>query len=594
SDAATYTVDVSNSFSSATSANAVLTLIVPPTITTQPSSRTNNYGTTATFTVAASGTSLSFQWQKNAVNLANGGNVSGVTTATLSLTSVTQSDAATYRVVVTNSAGSVTSANATLTVIDPVITTQPQSIAAPAGGNATFSVTAIGTASLKYQWKKTGVAISGATNSALTLLNVQNVDVANYTVVVSNSVSSVTSATATLTVNNPPTITLGTARVTEPIANFESFTNGTANGTVLFRAPIYSPTTGGFIDSSTNYATVTTSFPSGNARAATKVLKAGWGFATGPTNPWVRLTTSNPTDLPNPTIYLDKIFRFDIYSTKSLKVGVGARETATTADIGANGGTSGLIEFVGVTNVVSTSPFPNRIVNASNWATLEFNFPTEPVMAFTGDGILATGKGVLEDLALVPNGGMGAYSIYVDNFEVATTSALPGTLSMNTGSTLTFTATATDPDLPAQTLTFSLDAGAPTGASISGTTGAFTWTPTTGQANTTNIISVRVKDNGAGLLSDVKTFTVMVTSDPFSAQGAQRVGAVAASESVKLQWDAIAGRTYQLQYKTNLNEATWQNGSIITATHTPMSIQVSDEARFYRIVELNTTDSLNE
>src|SRR5204862_149850 len=62
-------------------------------------------------------------------------------------------------------------------------------------------------------------------------------------------------------------------------------------------------------------------------------------------------------------------------------------------------------------------------------------------------------------------------------------------------SLLTFTATATDPDV-GQTLTFSLDAGAPTGAAIDATTGVFTWTPTAAQGPGVFPITVQVTDNG--------------------------------------------------------------------------------------------------
>ena len=64
----------------------------PPTITQHPAAATLCPGGTATFTVAASGTGLSYQWQKNSANLANGGHYSGVTTATLTVSSA---DAAT-------------------------------------------------------------------------------------------------------------------------------------------------------------------------------------------------------------------------------------------------------------------------------------------------------------------------------------------------------------------------------------------------------------------------------------------------------------------------------------------------------------------
>jgi len=73
-----------------------------------------------------------------------------------------------------------------------------------------------------------------------------------------------------------------------------------------------------------------------------------WGFATGTTNPWLRLNTFNTATNANPTIDLDQVVKFDIYSDKSLKVGVGVRETATTAAYGANGGTTGTIEWIGV------------------------------------------------------------------------------------------------------------------------------------------------------------------------------------------------------------------------------------------------------
>jgi PKD repeat protein len=86
--------------------------VVPPSITTQPASAAVTVGQTATFSVAASGTApLSYQWQKNGVN------ISGATSASYTTPATTAADSgAKFRVVVTNSAGSVTSSEATLTV----------------------------------------------------------------------------------------------------------------------------------------------------------------------------------------------------------------------------------------------------------------------------------------------------------------------------------------------------------------------------------------------------------------------------------------------------------------------------------------------
>jgi glucose/arabinose dehydrogenase len=92
-----------------------------PAITQQPQNDTASVGGSASFTVAASGTPpLAYQWQKFDgtawQNLADGPGVSGATTATLNLTAVDAADAGQYRVTVTNSAGSVTSSAATLTI----------------------------------------------------------------------------------------------------------------------------------------------------------------------------------------------------------------------------------------------------------------------------------------------------------------------------------------------------------------------------------------------------------------------------------------------------------------------------------------------
>ena len=100
----------------------------PPQVTFPPQDQIILCLNHATFAVAAAGTEpLSYWWQKDGVGLANGGNISGATTPLLTLSSVLKSDEGGYSVVVTNAQGSVTSLVATLTVIDPGITSQPVS-----------------------------------------------------------------------------------------------------------------------------------------------------------------------------------------------------------------------------------------------------------------------------------------------------------------------------------------------------------------------------------------------------------------------------------------------------------------------------------
>src|SRR4029077_9586998 len=113
-----------------------------------------------TFTVVAVGTApLSYQWQKNGVNIA------GATAASYTTPVTTTADSgATFQVVVSNTAGTVTSAAGTPTVnpapVAPTITTQPVSQTVTAGQTATFTVVATGTAPLSYQWQKNGVNIT--------------------------------------------------------------------------------------------------------------------------------------------------------------------------------------------------------------------------------------------------------------------------------------------------------------------------------------------------------------------------------------------------------------------------------------------------
>ena len=78
------------------------------------------------------------------------------------------------------------------------------------------------------------------------------------------------------------------------------------------------------------------------------------------------------------------------------------------------------------------------------------------------------------------------------------------------GDTVAFTATATDADLPPQALAFSLDAGAPPGATIDAAGGRFAWSVGYDHGPSTNAITVRVTDDGPGALSAARTFTVVV------------------------------------------------------------------------------------
>jgi ribosomal protein L27 len=100
-------------------------------------------------------------------------------------------------------AGGLLSNAVTLTLL-PTITTQLSTSSVAAGGAASFSIVASGTAPFSYQWRKDGVAISGATSPTYTIASTKSSDAGSYTVVVTNSAGSVTSNSATLAVSALP------------------------------------------------------------------------------------------------------------------------------------------------------------------------------------------------------------------------------------------------------------------------------------------------------------------------------------------------------------------------------------------------------
>jgi hypothetical protein len=203
-NAGSYTVVVTNAAGSVTSILATLTVNLPPAIGADPQSQTVNEGAPVSFFVVATGTApLGYQWQKS------GTNIIGATTATNSILAAQTTDAGGYTVVVTNVAGSFTSAVATLTVnVPPLVTTQPLSQTVNAGAPVSFSVVATNTPRLSYQWRRNGTIIAGATGATNSITSAQSTNAGSYTVVVTNVAGSITSAVATLAVIIvPPQIT---------------------------------------------------------------------------------------------------------------------------------------------------------------------------------------------------------------------------------------------------------------------------------------------------------------------------------------------------------------------------------------------------
>lgn len=171
----------------------------PPSIVNQPASISGIAGGTAIFIVGAAGTPpLSYHW------FFNDSYLDGQTNKLLVLNYLTAEQSGSYRVVITNVFGAVTSAVASLLVDEPfnaTILSQPYGDTIPMGGYFNFSVVAAGDPPLMYQWFLDNQAIGSATNSNLMLTNVQASDAGTYTVQVKNNSSSAWSLPATLTVS---------------------------------------------------------------------------------------------------------------------------------------------------------------------------------------------------------------------------------------------------------------------------------------------------------------------------------------------------------------------------------------------------------
>ena len=128
-DAGSYSVQVTNSYGSIISSVAMLA-VSDLAITTQPLTQVLPAGTNAVFQVVASGVPpLTYQWYKDGGTLSNGGNISGATTSSLTISNISYRDVGSYWVRVMNGSGSsVFSDHAGLFTTDPSLTVKRPNI----------------------------------------------------------------------------------------------------------------------------------------------------------------------------------------------------------------------------------------------------------------------------------------------------------------------------------------------------------------------------------------------------------------------------------------------------------------------------------
>jgi len=201
-------------------------IAAPPLISKQPLAQGTTNGGSVNFAFTATGSQpLTYQWQSSLTGTngwsdltdgtTDGGSViAGSATTNLNISAVTTNDMESYRVIVANSFGSVTSSVVTLSVsLLPIIITQPANVALTNGQTARFNVVATGIPTLTYQWVfnqtnfltdgnpvwSSSSIISGYDTANLNISSVATGDLGNYQVIISNNFGSVTSRVATLT-----------------------------------------------------------------------------------------------------------------------------------------------------------------------------------------------------------------------------------------------------------------------------------------------------------------------------------------------------------------------------------------------------------
>ena len=213
-----------------------------PTIVTAPRSVLVRTGQTANLSVTTAGAPApTLQWQTRAANSndawTNVATGTGATSANYVTAVTSTADNGTqYRVLLTNTVGSIASTAVTVSVSDldvaPSITTQPASLNVASGSDVVFAVDARGTEALSYQWHRNGVAVAGANSPVLRLSSVSILNSGSFSVTVSNDAGDVDSNAATLNVYPgvpaavAPTIVTQPANVTVNAGNTATFAVG--------------------------------------------------------------------------------------------------------------------------------------------------------------------------------------------------------------------------------------------------------------------------------------------------------------------------------------------------------------------------------
>jgi uncharacterized repeat protein (TIGR03803 family) len=376
-----------------------LSSILRPTFITEPANVTVAVGSTATLqTTASASGNLTYQWEFDSAKLANGTHVSGATAATLNLLNVTPASAGSYKVIVTDSSGSVTSAVATVTVIIPAsITKAPASQAEPLGGTAKFTVTAGGALPLSFSWYfdgqplSDGGDISGSATSNLTIVPVLAQNVGSYVVVVSNQFGLASNSSAAVLTLKPET-TKVVATITTPSAGARTTNStmaGTATDTVRVEGVRY------WLTNLNNGVKITNSGQAVLSAGAHSALASNWVIQTSSLLPGTNILTVqsyNYSGSNSPFATSEFFYQVPTTFTLSTNPFGSGKITATASITGNRAPSNGASLYVGESYTVTAIP-ANTNWWFTNWTSSgsvvssnrAYTFVMEPGLSLTAN-----------------------------------------------------------------------------------------------------------------------------------------------------------------------------------------------------------------
>jgi len=298
-----YRAAYTNSVGTVYTNNATLTVNYL-TITTQPVGVTVNAGTATTFTAAASSNpTATVQWQVSTNSGSTWTNISGATSNSYTITTASTDNGNQYRAAYTNAFGTVNTNAATLTVNYLTITAEPVGVTVNSGSSATFTAAASSNPTATVQWQVSTdngtnwTNISGATSNSYTITTATTDNGKQYKAVYTNSVGTVSTNAATLTVNYAPSITTNPASVTVGqgvSATFTAAASGNPSPSVQWRVSTDNGSTWNNISgaTSTSYTFIPTTADNGKKYQAVFTNSVGSATTTAATLTATNLVTT--------------------------------------------------------------------------------------------------------------------------------------------------------------------------------------------------------------------------------------------------------------------------------------------------------------